>query len=185
MDSCRLTVDTEAHILYTQWVGFCLKLLNSKRTKCQRQCVCWGACPLPRRCARVDERWVLGAAPRCHLARMKGIPRSSGSALLFIDTGDRSAAGKQWPAVRAKLEIGWQNGSSRSGLQTAPRDSMVLWVWQETWCLQERSDFCMVPSCGHQRGLVNLCPHTNTFTFVSFPPFLPLLPLCPLAAQTW
>lgn len=44
VDSCCLMVDTEAHNLYTQrgrGGGVAAdKLLNSKRTKCQRQSVC-------------------------------------------------------------------------------------------------------------------------------------------------
>ncbi|XP_026644644.1 protein-lysine methyltransferase METTL21C [Microtus ochrogaster] len=35
-----------------------------------------------------------------------------------------------------KKPFRWQNGS-RPGLRTAPRDSVVLRVWQETWCLEE------------------------------------------------
>lgn len=53
-------------------------------------------------------------------------------------------------------EPNWKLGGRMgpgSGLQTAPRDSVVLWVWQETWCLKVRRDFCLVPSCGHQGGL--------------------------------
>lgn len=87
-DSCRLTVDTEAHILYTQWVGFCFKLLNSKRTKCQRVCVLGQVSSAEEVC----QGGLKGSARVLHpgaiwLECLKGIPRSSGSALLFINTG--------------------------------------------------------------------------------------------------
>lgn len=51
------------------WVFASDKLLNSKRTKCQRQSVCQG-----------------GLKGSSWLECLKGIPRSSGSALLFSNT---------------------------------------------------------------------------------------------------